>query len=295
MCKNSCIRIPAFAKINLYLDVMNRREDGFHEIKSIMHSVSLCDYISAEKLDTCDGAVSLSCTNEKLSLGEDNLVVRAARAFFEFFGIGGYGVQLHIEKNIPISAGLAGGSTDAAAALLLLNDLYKIHAEKAELCRIGEKLGSDVPFCIIGGTCLTLGRGEVIHKLDSNLNLSLVIAKGGEGVSTPAAYRMIDQKFADTLVEDFGNLNDALNAVTIGDTDLLAHTCYNTFEDVVLPAHAEAREAKQIMQNECALCAMLSGSGPSVFGVFGDETEAERVADLLRKRGYEAAACRSVI
>lgn len=289
------MRIPAYAKINLYLDVMEKRADGFHDIKSIMHSVSLCDYVSAEKNTACGNVISIACGSLEIPSGEGNLVWRAAKAFFDNFGITDYNVSFNIEKNIPVSAGLAGGSTDAAAALKLLNELYGVGASTYELCEIGALIGSDVPFCIVGGTCLALGRGEELEYLPSSLKLNCVIAKAGEGVSTPAAYRRIDEKYGDTLSTDFGDLDSAVSAVADGDIGKMISAMYNTFESVVLDYHAEAAEAKRIMLSaDGSLGAMLSGSGPSVFGVFEDAASAEKVKDELAALGYSAHVCTSV-
>ncbi len=288
------MRIPAYAKINLFLDVMERREDGFHNIRSIMHQVSLCDYVSAELGDSTEKNISVECPSVEIPLGRDNLVWRAAEKFFDYFGIANYDVRFTIEKNIPVSAGLAGGSSDAAAAIILLNELYNTKASTTTLCEIGATLGSDIPFCIKGGTCLTTGRGEVLTDIASGLDLILVIAKGGEGVSTPAAYRKIDEKHGDSLSEPFGDLEAVMDAVGNGDVPKLVSNMYNTFEDVVITDHREAAAAKSIMLELGALGAMLSGSGPSVFGIFDSEDAAKKCADKLNSLGYSAHACRSI-
>ena len=288
------MRIPAYAKINLFLDVMEKREDKFHNIRSIMHKVTLCDYVSAERHDDYGQQIVVACPSAEVPLGEDNLVFRAAKLFFEHFGINEYNVSFSIEKNIPVSAGLAGGSTDAAAALILLNDLFEVGATKNELCSVGAKLGSDIPFCLMDTTCLATGRGEVLTELESNLNLIFVIAKGGEGVSTPAAYKRIDEKFGSTLCENFADLDEAISAVKTGDATYVVKSMYNTFEDVVIPFHREAAEAKRIMLDGGAIGAMLSGSGPSVFGVFADTESASTVRDKLSELGYSAHLCFSL-
>lgn len=289
------MRIPAYAKINLYLDVMERREDGFHNIKSIMHTVSLCDYVSAEMSDLGGNVINITCGSFEIPSGEGNLVWKAAKAFFDHFGITDYNVSFNIEKNIPVSAGLAGGSTDAAAALKLLNELYGTNASVYELCRIGALIGSDVPFCVVGGTCLALGRGEELEYLPSSLDLTFVIAKAGEGVSTPAAYKKIDEKYGESLSGDFGNLESALRAVKDGNGEMIVKNMYNTFESVVLDYHAEASKAKEIMLSaEGSIGAMLSGSGPSVFGIFTDENAADKVKNTLASLGYSTHVCKSI-
>ncbi len=288
------MKTNAYAKINLYLDVMDRTPEGFHNIKSVMHSVSLCDCVSAERGNVTGQHISVICDKGHVPSGEKNIVWKAAKAFFEYFGIKDYDVAFVIEKHIPMAAGLAGGSTDAGAAIKLLNELFGVGADLDTLLKIGASVGSDVPFCMLGGTALCTGRGEVMEKLDSKLRLTFVIAKGGEGVSTPAAYRMIDEKYGDNLAQDFASVELMLRAVENGDTALVAKALYNTFESVVLPTHAKAREAKALMLSSGAECAMLSGSGPSVFGVFGDTEKAEGVCEKLKFMGYDASVCRSI-
>ena len=289
------MRIPAYAKINLYLDVMDKRSDGFHNIKSVMHRVSLCDYVSAEKSDKGGNIIFVNCGEAPIPSGEGNLVWKAADKFFKHNNINNYSVSFEIEKHIPISGGLAGGSTDAAAALVLLNELYETGLSIYELCEIGALVGSDVPFCIVGGTCITLGRGEELEALPAGLKLNLVIAKAGDGVSTPAAYRAIDDKYCDGLIEDFGDFNAVVSAVCSSDAEALANTMYNIFESVVIPVHPQAAKAKDFML-DCDGCmgAMLSGSGPSVFGIFKTADYASYACDKLISMGYDAHTCVSI-
>ncbi len=288
------MRIPAYAKINLFLDVMEKREDGFHNIRSIMHRITLCDYLSCEKNDGEGNIINVTCPKAEIPQGEDNLVWRAAKLFFDTFGIRDYNVDFVIEKHIPMAAGLAGGSADAAAALVLLNELFDIHASAEKLCEIGAILGSDIPFCINGVTSITTGRGEIMEKIDCSPEFIFVVSKGGEGISTPRAYRQIDEMYGDTLKDDFGDLEGALQAVIEGDAEKLAEFAYNTFESVVLPIHEEASAAKKTMLENGAVFAMLSGSGPSVFGVFKTLEEAERVSAILTDAGYDSHVCRSL-
>ena len=288
------MKIPAYAKINLFLDVMEKREDGFHNIRSIMHRITLCDYLSCEKAEGEGNLINVTCAKAEIPCGKDNLVWCAAKLFFDTFGIADYKVDFVIEKHIPMAAGLAGGSADAAAALLLLNELYDVHASTEKLCEIGARLGSDIPFCIDGVTSITTGRGEIMEKIDCSPDFIFVVSKGGEGISTPKAYRQIDEMYGDTLKDNFGDLDGALEAVKEGDSAKLAKYAYNTFESVVLPIHAEASAAKKIMLENGAVFAMLSGSGPSVFGVFKTMTEAEITSAILSDAGYDSHVCRSL-
>lgn len=288
------MKIPAYAKINLYLDVMERRPDGFHNIKSIMHRVNLCDYVTVIKNGEGVGNITVNCGAAPLPCGEGNLVWKAAKRFFEYTGINDYSLHIDIEKHIPISAGLAGGSADAAATLVALNEEYETGLDSDELCKIGANIGSDVPFCISGRTSLAEGRGEILTEIDNTLDLIFVIAKGGDGVSTPAAYGLIDDKFGASLSDEFGDLNGMIAALKNGDVILLEKLLYNTFEEVVLPFHKEASTAKSYMLQHGAVAAMLSGSGPSVFGIFSGKEEASVVCRALKSMGYDAHVCRSL-
>ena len=288
------MKIEAYAKINLYLDVMGKRYDGFHNIRSVMQRVSLCDYITVTKVSGDCGSISVNCTSANLPCDNSNLVWKAAKLFFEYTQISDYSVLIEIEKHIPISAGLAGGSADAAATLTALNEIFETNLSSEELCNIGVTIGSDVPFCISGRTSIAEGRGEILRNVESRLDLILVIAKGGEGVSTPKAYGRLDELFGDNLCEEFGDLNGMLMAIDQGDVQQVCKYLYNTFEEAVLPVHIEASKAKAFMLERGALAAMLSGSGPSVFGIFPDEYTAEAVARQLSEMGYESHLCRSL-
>lgn len=289
------MRLPAYAKINLYLDIMEKRTDGFHDIKSIMHTVSLSDNIVAESFDCGDERTIILESDGDLPTDKNNLVWRAADRFFEYFHINRYKVRFQIEKNIPISAGLAGGSSDAAAAIKLLNKLYDVNASTDELCKIGAEIGSDVPFCILGGTCAAYGRGEKLEKIDSNARLRLLIANGGEGVSTPAAYKRADEIYNDSLKEDFGDINKVKLAIEKDDIKTLSKYAYNAFEEIVLPIHSEAANAKKIMLCNGAVHSMLCGSGPSVFGIFEDAASRDKAFDVLKESGYRVFACETQI
>jgi len=288
------MKVPAYAKINLYLDVMERRPDGFHNIRSIMHRVSLHDFVTVTKIDGECGSITVNCGDAPIPAGEGNLVWKAAKRFFEYTDIKDYSIHIDIEKHIPISAGLAGGSADAAATLVALNSEFSTDLTNDELCSIGALIGSDVPFCIAGRTTLCEGRGEILTDIDAKLDLLFVIAKGGDGVSTPAAYGRIDEKFGTSLSEEFGKLDEMLGAIRNGDVKGLEGLIYNTFEEVVLPYHKEASYAKEFMLSNGATSALLSGSGPSVFGIFSSVVAAENVCNELKAYGYEAHVCNSL-
>ena len=274
----------AKAKINLFLDVGDKREDGFHDLVSVMQSVTLADTVSLT-MGGAKGGISVVCDDDSLS-GRGNLVYTAAESFFSATGIPPRGVRFEIEKKIPVAAGLAGGSTDAAAALLLLNEAYGGLLDEDSIMRVAANLGSDVPFCIHGGTRLARGRGEKLSRIDSKCTLDLLIVNGGKGVSTPEAYGALDgagereHRTPDRLIACLEN----------GDADGAAPGLFNSFETVIIGSHPEATEARKIMKENGGV-PLLCGSGPSVFAVFRDRSARSRAAELLSSKGYRVFEC----
>ena len=281
--------VYAPAKINLYLDVMERREDGYHNIKSVMQSVSLSDTVTAELTD--DGRISVECDCRHVPKGRTNIAWRAAEKFFQKTGLKN-GAKITIEKRIPVQSGLAGGSTDAGAVLNILNSLSGDKLGEGELLELGSSLGADVPFCMTGGLSVCTGVGERLERLKPHASgINVVIARGGDGVSTPAAYRMIDEKYRKNLSEDFGNMRAAADAAAEGDLARLSKYAYNIFESVVLPHHKAAAKCRTIMEQCGADIAMMSGSGPAVFGMFADITAADDAYRYLLSEGISAFMC----
>jgi len=281
------ITIDAFAKINLFLEVCERRADSYHNIDSVMQTVSLCDHVSVSKADS----IILS-NNADLPNNEKNLAYRAATSFFEYTEIK-KGAKIYIEKNIPVSAGLAGGSTDAAAVLKALNSIYNTCIDIDTLCALGAKLGADIPFCIKGGCYITKGTGDVFTECSSLPDCFLVISKMGEGVSTPKAYGAIDDMRAfDSLV----NKSSQGIAAALNSGCLLSVTneMYNVFEEVISPLRPAVGIQKKVMLSCGALNAMMSGSGPSVFGVFDEISRAEAAFMQLKEMGAQAFICKPI-
>ena len=281
------VTLMAPAKINLYLDVLGRRDNGYHDIESIMQTVTLFDTVTVEKSEE----LSMTCSDESLPTDEKNLCIKAARRFFEKTGISG-GAKIHVEKRIPVSSGLAGGSTDAAATLKALNEIYGYPMAKEELYALGATLGADVPFCMKGGCVLCRGIGEEMTEISCRCDYSVVIARAGEGVSTPKAYGALDEKYGEGLVRHFGYVEKIISALADGNSTMVAAEMLNTFEAVVLPYHTEAREAVEYLETADSLGAMMSGSGPAVFALFDSDAKAEKAAEYLRKKGYRAFAVR---
>ena len=275
------IKENANAKINLFLDVTSRREDGFHNIKSIMQSVSLCDtlFVSATESDMTE--IIIRSNSSELLNDESNLVYCSAKKYLDNFAKNAR-VEITLEKKIPIGAGLGGGSADAAATLRAMNRIFGL-ATHEQLLALAAEIGSDVPFCLIGGSAVCEGKGEVMTPISFSGELNLVIAIGKDRVSTPHAYRALDELYNFEFTPDPRG-------------DLLAHDMccgklslgnfYNIFESVIsLP---EISKIKDIMTKSGAECTLMSGSGPSVFGVFADRKSAELAASGLVSEGFLA-------
>ena len=285
----------AYAKINLYLDVLGIRGDGFHDIKTVMHSVSLCDDITVSVKPAQNSRVNIFMHgNAFLPHDDKNLAVKAAKLFMGALGITAE-VNIKLVKRIPVSAGLAGGSSDAAAVLRALNRIYKRPFTQAALSSLGAVIGSDVPYCVLGKTALCEGRGERIQQIATSASLNVVIAASDEHVSTPDAYRALDGKFSGfdgsvptNGVSAYERISSALSSGKIGKGDM-----YNIFERVVLESCPKAREAISLLESMGGI-AIMSGSGPSVFGIFESESEASAACDALISRGYRAFYASSV-
>lgn len=270
------------AKINLYLDVMQKRPDSFHDIKSIMHTVQLSDIVTVETKN--GGGIRLFCSNSELPTDSRNLAFRAAEMFFEKAGIDG-ACEIHIEKNIPVAGGLAGGSTDAAAVLKLLNALCKEPLDQSALLRLGAEIGSDVPFCISGGCALCTGRGEIMTPLPVLPETLCVIANAGESVSTPEAYKMLDRLYGEHLSDDLGDIDAAVAAVERGDMGSLYKSAFNIFENNVLAVCPKAHRIRDEFSECGAALSMMSGSGSTVFALFESEDAARRAVQAARAGG----------
>lgn len=287
---DTCITEYAYAKINLYLHLTGRRADGYHTLVSVMQSVDLHDVLTLTGEGGKEGGLTLCCNVPELSVGEDNLICRAARMFMERYGK--RNLRIRLEKHIPIAAGLAGGSSDAAATLRALNRWYGYPASREELLFMGAQLGADVPFCLCGGTALAEGVGERLTALPAVPPVTVLIACGGPMVSTPLAYRALDQMYHDFLmpVSPDRSLQSFLAALARGAVPEMSGAVFNLFEKAILPHHAEAMENKNLMLAGGALCAMLSGSGPSVFGLFDQRKKADAAAEQIREKGWFAYA-----
>jgi 4-diphosphocytidyl-2-C-methyl-D-erythritol kinase len=281
----SSITIRSYAKINWTLDVLFRREDQYHELRTIYQTVSLYDRL---RITETAGEIVIACDDPLVPSDQTNLAHRAAVRLREASGAHA-GARIEIEKRIPVAAGLGGGSSNAASALLGLARLWQVRAGEQELIRIGASLGSDVPFFLTGGTALGVGRGEEVYPLEEVRCENLLLANPGITVSTSGAYARLSRLTRDLWVRIIPFT--LLAAKGIHELPLAAR---NDFEEVVSRAHPEIAELKRRLLSLGARHALMSGSGATVFGVFDKMETNERAERELRASGYWAARARTV-
>ncbi len=279
------IKTEAYAKINLFLDIVSRREDGFHDIVSYMQTVSLCDGVTLEKAEDVTVLGNPDVPQEK------DLTYKAAKLFFEQTGIAG-GVKVTLQKRIPMQGGLAGGSADAAAVLRGLNELYDAGLDDNSLRRMALTLGSDVPFCVTGGSMLAYGRGERLADAPPMPDCGIVIVAGRHGCSTPAQFAELDRRYDDFYfyAPHADRLDRLCDAAYNGDIRGVCNELFNIFEET---DGYDAEVAHRIKMTG-AFGVLMSGSGSSIFGIYNNEAEAQKAAEVLISEGYGAVACRPV-
>ena len=269
------VTVEANAKINLTLDILGKRPDGFHEVAMVMQTIGLHDTLVMEKTER---DIELSINVPWLKADEKNLAWRAAELIRQEYGLEG-GVRIELTKRIPVAAGLAGGSADAAAVFKGMNDLYGLQLDEEKLCELGARLGSDIPFCIMGGTMLATGRGEVLTRLSDMPETWVVLAKPRISVSTAWAYQNYDEQGADRHPD-----NEAIKqAIARGNRKAVAGLLCNVLESVTIKKYDVIAEYKQMMLDKGAMASMMSGSGPTVFGLAKNREQAEAIADVLRQ------------
>lgn len=273
------LTLKAPAKINLTLDILGKRPDGYHDLKMVMQSISLYDILTIHT-ETGNGKISVSTQCTDLPKGPGNLAWKATEKFFGAAKIYGESVQIYIEKRIPIQAGMAGGSADAAAVLRGLRTLCCPDMPEERLEAIGAAVGSDVPFCIRGGTVLAEGRGERLTSLCSMPHCWIVACKPQFGLSTPALFGRVRPE----MLQNRPN-NEAIQAaLCAGNLAEIASGLGNVFEQVLLPEEQkEIFAIEKIMCRSGALNAIMTGSGPTVFGIFAEETDAEKTVSALQR------------
>lgn len=270
------IWINAPAKINIGLDVLRRREDGYHEVRMIMQSIRLFDRLTLTRTST--PGIRLSTNLHFLPVNEDNLVYKSAALLMEEFSISG-GLDIVLDKRIPVAAGMAGGSTDAASCMLAMNRLYNLGLSKRQLMRRGVKLGADIPYCILKGTALSEGIGEKLSTIPKMPDCHILIAKPGIHVSTRFVYEnlVLDEN---TKHPDIDRM---IAAMKEKDLKTLCASMGNVLETVTVPAYPEIDAIKQCMMENGALGSLMSGSGPTVFGIFDDAKRAKEAREKCRE------------
>jgi 4-diphosphocytidyl-2-C-methyl-D-erythritol kinase len=281
------ITLPAFAKINLGLRVLGRRDDGYHEIRTVFQTVTLHDKLTFEA--TADGRLELTCTDPEIPTDESNLVLRAASALRKRYGVS-RGARMMLEKRVPAGGGLGGGSSDAAVTLLALARLWDLKAEARELSELGARLGADVPFFLMGGTALGTGTGTEIAPLEDAPKTHLVVATPAVRVSTAEAYKALG---APALTKAEALVNLSVSRTEADFPDSLCDVMSNDFEAVVVRLHPEIARVRAALRGAGAARALLSGSGSSVYGIFESELEAGRAADALggAEVSWQVSAC----
>lgn len=274
------IQLKALAKINLGLDVLRRREDGYHEVKMIMQTISLHDDLEIRRIKTPE--IQVKTNLYYLPTNENNLVYKAAKLLMDEFGIK-EGVAIQLKKRIPVAAGMAGGSTDGAAVLWGMNQMYGLGLSRQELMERGVKLGADVPYCVQRGTALAEGIGERLSVLPSMPKCTILIAKPGISVSTKFVYENLHAN--DLKPEQHPDVDYMIEAMKEKNLDLLCERMGNVLETVTIPAYPVIQEIKEHMMACGAAGAMMSGSGPTVFGIFHSPVQAKAAMKDLKVNG----------
>lgn len=270
------IKIKANAKINLTLDILGKRDDGYHEVCMVMQSINLHDTLEINKI--AEANIILHGDVAGVVKPEDNLVYKAAKLFIDTYNIKS-GVEIKLIKKIPVAAGLAGGSTDAAAVLRGLNQLFNLSLTEKQLCSLGAKLGSDIPFCIQGGTMLATGRGEILESIATMPKTNVILIKPKIGVSTAWVYKNY-HKVEDKVIHP--NTEKMIEALRLQNRQNIYDNLKNVLEYVTIPQYPEIDKIKQALIKFGAKVAMMSGSGPTVFAFADDEQQSQAIAQNIQ-------------
>lgn len=270
------MRLRAFAKINLGLDILRKREDGYHEVRMIMQTIQMYDVLEMKKMKK--PGISLSVNYPYIPSDERNLVYKAAKLLMDEFQVK-EGVDIRLEKFIPVAAGMAGGSSDAAAAMVGINHLFKLGLSEKDLMDRAVNIGADVPYCIMRGTALAEGIGEKLTRIAQVPDCYVLIGKPGIGVSTKTAYESLQLDKIQSHPDIDGMIRDIENGNLLAMTDKMG----NVFESGIIGKYPVIGEIKDLMEANGALKAMMSGSGPTVFGIFDDREKMEAAAAVLRQ------------
>ncbi len=280
------IKINAYAKINLMLDIISKRNDGYHDLFMIMQSVSTHDTVTVT--ENKSGKISITCKTKGVPVDKKNICWKSAEAFFKYTKKKNKGIHIDIVKKISHAAGLAGGSADGAAVLIALNKLYKTELSEAQLCEIGVKIGADLPFCLTGGTLLAQGIGDKLSKVKPLKKCYIVLAKPDFEVNTAYAYRQFDEYGKNRTPDKFGMLC-AIQSQNIRE---ISSRLENVFEQFIeVPNRIDIKET---MKSNHALGVCMSGSGPTVFGIFEKKEDAEKAAAELKNAAKDIDICTPV-
>jgi 4-diphosphocytidyl-2-C-methyl-D-erythritol kinase len=267
----------AFAKVNLTLDVLGKRDDGYHDLKSVMQTISIRDDVEID-VDT-DIPWSLQCSMEGIPEDNRNLAWKAAEVFYEVTGLKTTGLAIRIQKRIPTQAGLGGGSADAAAVLRALNKHYGNPLSILALAEVGAQVGSDVPFCVICGTAMVEGRGERLRRLPDIPDCFFVVCKPDFSASTPELYKKLDESVIARRPD-----NQAMeSALLAGDLEKVAENIWNVFDPVVTNDHLELNYIKSLFNTYGAIAYQMTGSGSAVFGIVTEFEHAAVICNMLKE------------
>lgn len=269
------VTLKALAKINLGLDVLGRRENGYHDVRMVMQTIYLYDDVTIEKTE--DPGIVLQTNLHFLPVDENNIAYKAAKMLMDEFQIR-EGVRIVLNKHIPVAAGLAGGSSNAAAVLVGMNNLFHLGLSQKDLMERGVSLGADVPYCVMRGTVLAEGIGEILTPLPPLPKCSVLIAKPGISVSTKMVYEKLDSK----EIEDHPDIDALIGGLEAQDLGKIAASMGNVLEKVTIEAYPVIEEIKNVMKEAGAMNAMMSGSGPTVFGLFEDKKTAKEAWRKLK-------------
>lgn len=281
------LSMKAYAKINLTLDVIGKRSDGYHELRTIMQTISLYDTVSIKKNVS---GIKVKTNLAYLPRDNNNIAYKAAELFFAHQKIDNFGIEINIKKSIPVAAGLAGGSSDAAATLILLNKMFETNLSLEQLAKLGKAIGADVPYCIHGGTALAEGIGEKLTFLKPIPKVNILIAKPPINVSTAYVYGKLNL----SKILFHPDTDGVLKAIDVENLIGISKRLYNVLEEVTAKEYPVIEEYKSIMTDNGALGSIMSGSGPTVFGIFDNEENAKRAYNLFLGRENEAYLTESI-
>lgn len=277
------MKIKAYAKINLFLDILYKRKDNFHELDMIMQSISLYDTLNIKKVKE---GIHIKCNDKSIPTDEKNIAYKAAQLFLEEFNIKS-GINITIKKRIPVEGGLGGGSSDAAATLVALNKIFEIKVDNKHLRKLAQKIGSDIPFCIEGGTKRAKGRGEIIINIKPLTKTHIVLIKPNANISTPYAYSLYNHNVKNK------NINKLIRAIESNGFNNIKKQLYNEFEEYILPINYEIKKAKELLSSYDNEGCLMTGSGSVVYALYKNKKQAKKIYNIVSKHYKDSFLCHS--